>query len=108
MIQSSVVSAVPRTAKPTRKAEAQTEPEAIYTPVSYTHLDNTVAGDRTDDAADGTMDQSTDRNDDTVSGELGNSVKDLGEGVGNAVEAVSYTHLDVYKRQDYKVFKKIF
>ena len=31
MIQSSVVSAVPRTAKPTRKAEAQTEPEAIYT-----------------------------------------------------------------------------
>ena len=33
-------------------------------------------------------DRSTDRNDDTVSGELGNSVKDLGEGVGNAVEDV--------------------
>ena len=27
-------------------------------------------------------------NDGTVSGELGNSVKDLGEGVGNAVEDV--------------------
>ena len=30
--------------------------------------------------------KNTDRNDDTISGEIGNSVKDLGDGVGNAVK----------------------
>ena len=50
--------------------------------------DNTIAGDDTDGSGDGTADENKnpDRNDDTISGELGNSVKDLGDGVGNAVE----------------------
>ena len=50
--------------------------------------DNTIAGDNTDGSTEDTMDENknTDRNDDTISGEIGNSVKDLGDGVGNAVK----------------------
>ena len=46
--------------------------------------------DGTDGAEINTEEQKKEdsNNDGTVSGELGNSVKDLGEGVGNAVEDV--------------------
>lgn len=53
--------------------------------------ENTTDDSKKDDPAteDGMLDKETDTNnngDGTVSGELGNSVKDIGDGVGNAVE----------------------
>lgn len=55
-------------------------------PVKY-YRDSCGNGNNTT-AAPGTTDANGTGNDGTVSGELGDSVKDLGDGVGNAVDDI--------------------
>ena len=51
-------------------------------------------------ASDGTVtEENVDRNDDSTKKDDGSLTEDMADGARDAIDAVSYTHLDVYKRQ---------
>ena len=86
--ESGTVTETPKNNVDEKPADTDTSGEEKESPATDDGaVDN---GDAMSEGTDPTVENNdnTDNNDGTVSGELGNSVKDLGDGVGDAVEDV--------------------